>query len=450
VETLSDGLPRFQCDGTCGCGGCSTGDITVSFEGTYLTYDGIDCGCSHDETDPGPDTPSGEPAGPSVSASFSKSAIIFEDEYENAPNQWIARRSTESEATFYVYGGTNGGSYAFSLQNGTKLRRVGGSYLPRSGTVNSGESFTIKVRFEAESASGSEDDIHAVVTFTENGTGMPFREDGTLTVVEVRIEPVFGALENECVHRHRLGVCEQVHCVVIPQDVSRTLVLRNGATEENPGYVRLPITESQNPFDVRCGNVTHTPYVTVVEPVGVQAYQPGWITFGVMPFCAGGIGLTMNFQILPLDVSFQGISIEEVPSTIGVQTGYFTHPYFNNVRCHSRENGAGVWSMVGVDNITYGRDTAGQTQCLPRMTEHDEITNDPSVGWKIGSNIWSVPFGWNISGTTGASEAYKAFAANTVQVFTMDATGTAGVSKLNNEAVREISGNVFLNGERVW
>ena len=69
---------------------------------------------------------------------------------------------------------------------------------------------------------------------------------------------------------------------------------------------------------------------------------------------------------------------------------------------------------------------------------------------KAKSLLSSVPFGWHQAGTTGDADPCKAFAAETTQIFTIDPTGTTSVRKLGNEASREISGHVFLNGERVW
>ena len=111
------GLPYFYCMGHCGCGGCSSGDISVTYDGTALAFPGYSCPCSH-EPNPGGDDPQEDPDGPSVLASFSHEAVIFEEAYTNMPDVVVPRRSTDVEVSYYVNGGTNGGTYAFTLVNG--------------------------------------------------------------------------------------------------------------------------------------------------------------------------------------------------------------------------------------------------------------------------------------------------------------------------------------------
>ena len=115
------------------------------------------CGCSHESTPdeptpPGEGEPETEPQGPSVSAAFSTSAIIFEDEYENAPGETVARNSTATEVEFNVFGGTKGGTFSLKLRDGGRLERAGGSFLPREGKLEPGESFKIKVKYRARAS----------------------------------------------------------------------------------------------------------------------------------------------------------------------------------------------------------------------------------------------------------------------------------------------------------
>ena len=63
---------------------------------------------------------------------------------------------TDAEVEFYVYGGTNGGTYAFSIVNGDKLRHVGGDRLSEV-AVAAGQTITVRARYEAETHRHLED-----------------------------------------------------------------------------------------------------------------------------------------------------------------------------------------------------------------------------------------------------------------------------------------------------
>ena len=152
------------------------------------------CGCSHESTPdeptpPGEGEPETEPQGASVSAAFSASAIIFEDEYENAPGETVARNSTEAEVEFSVSGGTKGGTFSLKLRDGGRLERAGGSFLPREGKLEPGESFKIKVKYRARAASESEGDVKAVATFTEEDSEEKIEAVATLTAIKVVVTP---------------------------------------------------------------------------------------------------------------------------------------------------------------------------------------------------------------------------------------------------------------------
>ena len=322
-------VPLFNCDGNCGCGGCAVGTYTCRFEGFELSFADWPCGCSHESppdrpTHPGEGEPDHEPQGPSVSATFSASAIVFEDEYENAPGETVARRSTETEAEFSVYGGTKGGSYSFELRDGGRLERVGGSFLPREGTVEPGESFKIKVKYRVRAASGSTGDIKAVATFTEEESEEKITSEATLTAVRIRISPHVEAPQNDSPGRHKFGVFELVDCHRYPDSPTVTWNVRQG-TMVRQGLYRCPIDAAQNPLSVRYGDAEYVPSMNVVEPNGIAARNVDPILYSNKMNQAGWIGMRMDLYVMPLDVSFTEVLIEEVPCGIerGRATGYF-------------------------------------------------------------------------------------------------------------------------------
>ena len=85
-----DGTLQWSCSLTCTCGGGSHGfETTALWEGYSKLFIGYaSCGCGEDAPDPVP-TPSSGPYVASVSANFSKDAVIFEDGYENSPGNGV-------------------------------------------------------------------------------------------------------------------------------------------------------------------------------------------------------------------------------------------------------------------------------------------------------------------------------------------------------------------------
>ena len=204
------GVPVFCCNGACGCGGCSTGDITYSYSGYELDFAGHSCSCAPNDDDGGHghDDPHGVPSGPGVTASFTTRAVVFEDEYENEPGVTVPRRSTNTGVEFYVYGGTNGGTYAFTFVNGAKLIQIDGGTLPVTGHVAAAESVAVMARFEGRAASGGEGDIVAKAEFTEDETGRTLTDaTSALTAVKVEVEPAESI--SGCQYRHKMGVCDK-------------------------------------------------------------------------------------------------------------------------------------------------------------------------------------------------------------------------------------------------
>ena len=246
-----------------------------------------------------------------------------------------------------------------------------------------------------------------------------------------------------CSSRHQYGVCEKVNCSITPPNSAELFAL-NGASLERQNQFRCPIHSAVDTFEIRAEGVSYTPSVSVIEPADVEAVNVYLLDYGVPLWCAGGVGLQMQFRILPLTVSFSEIAVEEVPSNQGDPRGYFAHPLFNNERTHTRDCGAGVWNNVDANNIVEGVDSTGLAVALPRMTPNNEITDDPTVGWVFGTRTWALPFGWNVKGTTGEAAPYCQFAAGKNMLFTIDEFGTVSVTKLGYTATRSIDGLTFL------
>ena len=409
-------IPVFDCDGTCGCGGCSTGDITYEVGGHGISFGGVHCGCQHegehvggDEPGLGGNDPSEQSSGPSVFVSFSKSAIVFEEEYTNTINDIVQRRSTDSELTCEVYGGTNGGHYVFALYDGGRLARKSGSYLPRSGTVKAGETFRIKIRYEALAASAEDGDISAVGTFTENKTGTDLVSEAALTSVQVEVRPIVG--RDGCENRHRMGVRELFQVITQPSSAQCLIQCSQDwtMTSSSPITCQCPILAGANGIVMNIAGENYTPSLTVVEPTGVVCPK-GWSQ------CATGYtAMLLDPYITPLDVSFQGIAVMEVPTTSVGPSGYFTNEVFSSVWYHTHFRGAGQWHNVGLENFFF-RDTPAFAEICPQP-------------FADGTIDWEIVLGWGELNSPTNIPPVKMIASHYHQVFTIDVQGGIRIDK---------------------
>ena len=414
-----------------------------------MSFPNWPCGCSHESTPdeptpPGEGEPETEPQGASVSAAFSASAIIFEDEYENAPGETVPRNSTEAEVEFSVSGGTKGGTFSLELRDGGRLERTGGSFLPREGKLEPGESFKIKVKYRARAASESEGDVKAVATFTEEESEEKMEAVAKLTAVRIQISPYVEAPQNDSPGRHKFGVCELVDYRQYPDSPTVSWDVHQG-TMVRQGLYRCPLDAVQNPLTLRCGDAEYVPSLSVVEPTGIAARNVDPILYSDKLDQAGWIGMRMDLYVLPLDVSFTEVLIEEVPcgGERGRATGYFADARFSGLWSHTAENGAGNWCAIGFEN-DIGEDRPRIEGSLPKIGNQ----------WSDGFLFWETPFGWvekpsDSLETAKGSPPHKEFATDIHQVVQIDSDGTCLIKKFGHQATRSIDEKAYLDGRRV-
>ena len=58
----------------------------------------------------------------------------------------------------------------------------------------------------------------------------------------------------------------------------------------------------------------------------------------------------LSLYVLPMNVSFSNIAIEEIPNMTGVHSGYFGNPQLEQLWYHTRSQGAGRWWKVEEGN----------------------------------------------------------------------------------------------------
>jgi hypothetical protein len=381
----------------------------------------------------GPD----DPDEPSVSVSFEKDFVIFEDEYEDSPGGVVVPRfSTTTKLTLYAYGGENGGSLHFELGGGLVV--VPGSN-PRPTSVSAYESVEWVVYCEATNASSRLRGAVAKAKITEYLTGIVVNAKAArATAVEIKLHPLTEI--GNCPNRHNIGVCEIVECLHAPKAapiVWDSPGEGNGIVFEDKGKIvfSAPITGPSAFLTASVGDASYSPELTVQEPVELMCSNVvKVITNSVTPGYTGGVGMKLQLYVLPLTVSFENIAVEEVPCEIGSHSGYFTNSAFSAFWSHTYANGAGRWRDMNSGNY-YGpdRSTTG---------------NWPPI-WDSGVMSWNIPIGWNYLRTDIGEPPIKNFPIQYLSVWTMSPDGTVTKSKHGHIISKSTNGVIRLDGVMV-
>ena len=436
----------FTCSSTCTCeSGCSAHGSYL-LEAASFSVEGGECRCGFD--DPPPDSPpsSHEPDDPpSLTITFSKSAVIFEDAYENEPGVTMPRRSTRVRLTIDAYGGAQGGTLWLTESNMGKLTAItGGVSLPHSQNLAAGQSYHASGVYEGLEPSDFLGDVGAFGTLTEIGTGHLVSDSNCATVVKMVFTPDF--LINNSEHRHVIGVNERAQCTWVPTTANLDVTAVSGTTSEVFGnrYYRAPLVGAIPNLIAHIGDVAYNIGIRVLEPNGVIARNPVAYDYGIPTNEAGGAGMELTLTILPTNVSFMGIAVQEVPSDYKDPQGYFTNQYFDFAWSHTTNRGAGVWHNIQTENF-FMLDNAEMGDWLPRMKPNGETTEDTRYGWFDGTMNWLIPVGWNERGADEADVPVKTFTTYW-QSFSMTPEGTLKVQKLKNYVERGTNSVVRLNG----
>ena len=423
-----DGILQWSCSLTCTCGGgYHSFETTALWEGYSKLFVGYaSCGCWEDAPDPTP-TPSDGPYAPSVSANFSKDAVLFEDAYENMPGEWVSRRSTATMLTISANGGTNGAVLSVSATNLGKLQK------------NSGPA-----------ASDTADDIEVVATLTDNVTGESITNDCHATSVRLELAAVWEAPENPCTNRHVYGVGERVKCRHFPQTSNLSwdvvgLEYNNSLLEGDDcdRVVEFSYIAAEVPnLRASLNGAEYRPELTLIEPTNIECRCVEWDGFHGAIGVAGGFGMNLDLYVLPMTVSFQGIDmIEEPCNEVIPPTGYYASTNFNGELSHTLDAQAGWWNHVKQGN---------------RWTIDNAFANIRYPPWSDGVMQWKIPVAWyqrfageqyswprnsleTVRRRMTASESY-------LQIFTMTEDGTVTVSKFGHIISRTTNDVIRLDG----
>lgn len=426
----SGNLFSFTCPMTCTCCGTSAYGSYV-YEGYSLPVSGGLCGCHYDGTGPRWET-APAPLAASVTASFSKPAVIFEDPYENLPGQWVPRRSTRTRLNIVANGGPNGGTLTVTTANLAKLTAVSGPDLPLLPvTIPPETQVTYSIVYEGAAASVSIDDIAVTAMITENDTSITLTSSTLMTAVRVELDAEDSPTLQAGEHRHAFGVAERVFTHVYPDEATPTWqdgrdinVLLNGRD------FFCPWTGGTYTPTMTWNTVEYHATIDVVAPriVCQVAEWNDCITGSVG--VAGAVGMKLHLYIEPKTVSFFGVYFEEIPDDEeGLHQGYFDDAERGAPWSHTQLAGAGNWEPVRSGSYW--------------TTDHAQAGTYPQP-WTNGWKEWRIPVGWGIAGTVKGVVVPDP----TVQRFEITETGTVTVRKYQHEIQRNVANEILLDGVR--
>ena len=424
----------FCCSANCGCSGSCEASGTYDFECASFPVSGGGCRCGFVEPDP--PAPPPPPEQPSFSVSFSDSAVIFEDTYQDEPGVWKPRRSTRVWVSVSATGGTHGGSFTLVTENLGKLVPVACEPMvfPPSMTVGPYGTYCASFLCEGASQSDSAGDVRMSGTFIENETGASFSSSNRLTVVKVEIKEKVIAIGNPSVHRHRYGIGEEVQCLQKPA-IPSVLWGTTGNGSFSSGSETLflcPMRAEEFQLLARCSDTFLPIPISVIEP---EAIVCDYAEF--LPPVAGGngCGMLLRLLVVPFTVSFRNLKIQEVPADLGnwqqwgSHDGYFSDYAFYQYWCHSTFWGAGVWRSVD-EFCSLGFDES-------------RMLNWPQP-WSEGHLSWKIPYGWKHKDST-SSVCVGQIAPPSYSTWTMN-TNFIEKAKHDRRIGVSLSGQMFFEG----
>ena len=467
---LSGGGGTFgwSCPADCTCCGCTVDGMYV-YEGYWLPVASCPCGCLYDGTGPTWE-PVAASLAASVAASFSKSAVIFEDAYENLPGQWVGKRSTRTRLNIVACGGPSGGTLTVASSNLAKLTHLSGPDLPFAPVaVPASTQVSYSVVYEGNEASAAADDIIVTATLTDAGTGEAWTNDCALTAVRLELTPVWAAPENPCTNRHVYGVGERVRVRTFPESATTILDVTRINEDESWLYDNIvdfderiyacPIYTATPNLKVTYREAEYNPSMTIIEPSEVISRGVGWDAYNapcLLPGLVGGALLVITNYVGPMNVSFHGIMVSEIPCAhTNMPSGFFATTNYTGRWTHSFvfDDGWGMATRVGTNNY-WTVDRAGHSGTYDN--------------WSAGRLVWDVPIGWfrmrfdgddrhgvaetehacNSNAATrplligGAPNAYQ-------QVFSISEDGTVSIEKHGHALSRSRYCRILLDGQTI-
>jgi len=356
-------------------------------------------------------------SGARVELGFDKKAVIFEHAYDNTPTNHVPLRSTAVVLTLRANGGINGGTLAVTTSRLSRLGIVDGD-RPITGSTNLApyQVYEMVSTNHGALASTMVNDIEVTAEFMENDSDETVRVHTALTAYELKLSAEYVAPENPtCTNRHIYGVGEKVRFRVMPKSsiVSLHTVLQdmgdetfsyetfdanptNGVLEVHADLDHVytcPISKNYQPdIKVQAYDVEYVPIISLVEPSQVITTGAMWGDNAVDIFYVGNVkcwpygevgtaALVTTNYIGPMNVSFKGIAVSEVPcEDLDIVSGCFTNTP-TEFQSHTRDAGAGRAHNIKDGNFWF------VDGARSRSYVHNWTPNS--------TNSWLIPIGWH-------------------------------------------------------
>ena len=398
----------YNCNGGCGCGGCSANGY-YCYEGYRIGCSGGWCGCGgYDDPDEPRDDDPDFPPQVGISASFSKSVIFLEDEYANTPSNVVPWYSDTSSLCCSAWGGPNGGYVTVTISGDSNLIQLNGQTLPYTCDLEPYETIGFTNTYKAASESSRFREIEVTATFVENETGWSETACPKATAVKVVVRPVVS--RSGCEFRHMMGIREDFEVQTTPS-VQKEVDLASG-WELSPlgeNMYRCPIGADDDGIRLTVLDSSYTPSIQVLEPSGIVCSS------GFNRCVDGVIAMELEPYITPLSVSFFGINMMEKPTEYIGPAGYFTNECFREIWYHSPARKAGEWKHPRADNFFFADTPSFGEYCPPPLSG--------------GTIDWAIPLAWGELNSSGTNDCVDTIDTVYHQVFTIDAAGTLRIDK---------------------
>ena len=410
LSSAANGSPIFCCDGNCGCGGCSTGDITYRIGDHDQIYGGWYCACSSNPDDPhdGGDDPDDPPATAFVSVSFSKDVILFEKSYTNSYGQAVNGQSTSATLNCLVFGGTHGGRFSLTLDSGDCLNRVSGDEVPCEGIeVEAGAVLELEAEFNGKEHCEDAGDVVAHALFVENDTSRNVSSEASMTTVEV-----WTYVDERSIpwsQRKEIGVGEKVKIVLTPNDSELNLSVDKTQVKDRELYYFAPSRARTEIVTVSASDCFLPLLFQTFEPTALHAVCYGG-TSNLVVGVAGNMGMHFTVYVLPTNVSLPACHVMEEGRVATDPIGIFRLSDYADWLDHSL-HGAGSWIPLNSGNWY-----------------HDDAFLRALTNWGDGGSFtWPIPILWKL-GEDGEPH-YLQSSPQYDQRFEVDSDGTSRIRK---------------------